>query len=311
MQQLKRDAMIGPCTVTVLVDASSRDSQGACIQAGCARNAAGKEAFVVLWHPRAVEDASMRVAAFDHGCNMVTCNPSHLSTALAGVASQSCMGAFSCQTCGMGNMSSNDLWVHMPLYHIYAENVAATCMICQHQTWYLQTHVHEAHHPKEPYKEIRLGIGSGVIVHRQSDNRFLMVQEFAHQGFWVPGGGLDPGEKLRDCAVRECLEEAGVEVELKGLLEVQWKDMKSHVWRFVTFYAVLKDDQQAVKTVPDYESAGACWVSADELEGIPLRDDYLPMKWYPEMAKPGGFNAAAYPMELPSDLLHLFSDVRF
>lgn len=34
------------------------------------------------------------------------------------------------------------------------------------------------------------------------------------------GGCTDPGESLRDSALRECLEEAGVEVELKGLVEV-------------------------------------------------------------------------------------------
>ena len=47
-----------------------------------------------------------------------------------------------------------------------------------------------------------------------------MVQEFASQGFWLPAGGLDPGEGLVQCAVRECLEEAGVRVKIKGLLQV-------------------------------------------------------------------------------------------
>ena len=55
---------------------------------------------------------------------------------------------------------------------------------------------------------------------RKRDNRFLMVQEFASQGFWLPAGGLDEGESLRQCAARECLEEAGVCVEIKGLLQV-------------------------------------------------------------------------------------------
>jgi hypothetical protein len=31
----------------------------------------------------------------------------------------------------------------------------------------------------------------------------------AGAGFWVPGGGVDPGERLTEAAVRECWEEAG------------------------------------------------------------------------------------------------------
>jgi ADP-ribose pyrophosphatase YjhB (NUDIX family) len=37
-------------------------------------------------------------------------------------------------------------------------------------------------------------------------------QEFAGEGMWLPGGGVNPGESLRAGALRECREEAGVEV---------------------------------------------------------------------------------------------------
>ena len=55
---------------------------------------------------------------------------------------------------------------------------------------------------------------------RRRDNKFLMVQEFAKQGFWLPGGGLDEGESLAACAAREGIEEAGLAVDIKGLLQV-------------------------------------------------------------------------------------------
>jgi len=32
----------------------------------------------------------------------------------------------------------------------------------------------------------------------------------AGSGFWVPGGGVNPGESLMQAAVRECWEEAGI-----------------------------------------------------------------------------------------------------
>ena len=47
-----------------------------------------------------------------------------------------------------------------------------------------------------------------------------MVHEGGKQGFWLPGGGLNHGESLRQCAERECLEEAGVQIELQGVLQV-------------------------------------------------------------------------------------------
>ena len=55
---------------------------------------------------------------------------------------------------------------------------------------------------------------------RKRDNKFLMVQEFARQGYWLPGGGLDAGETLVGCAAREGREEAGLAVDVKGLLQV-------------------------------------------------------------------------------------------
>ena len=44
-------------------------------------------------------------------------------------------------------------------------------------------------------------------------------------------------------------------------------------WRLLTLYAELKagDTGADAKTLPDFESAGACWVGAEELKGLPLR----------------------------------------
>ncbi len=41
------------------------------------------------------------------------------------------------------------------------------------------------------------------------------------------------------------------------------------------------------KTVPDVESAGACWAAAGELEELPLRNAPEPLTWIPWVAEGG------------------------
>jgi ADP-ribose pyrophosphatase YjhB (NUDIX family) len=149
------------------------------------------------------------------------------------------------------------------------------------------------------------------------------VAAAAAAGFWVPGGGVDPGEGLVEGAVRECREEAGVDVVITGIL-----DLESHhggTWRRVIFLAepaagaaatlqpcslpsesYLEQQQKkkgldplsrsssssewrsrlgtgsccSPKTLPDWESGGACWVAADELRQLPLRSASEPCRWF-------------------------------
>jgi 8-oxo-dGTP diphosphatase len=64
-----------------------------------------------------------------------------------------------------------------------------------------------------------VGVGA-VIAH---EGRVVIVQRGTEplKGQWsVPGGALEIGETLRQCAVREALEETGLEVEAGEVLEV-------------------------------------------------------------------------------------------
>jgi len=91
------------------------------------------------------------------------------------------------------------------------------------------------------------------------------VQEFANQGFWLPGGAVDPGESLTAAAVRETKEEAGIDITLVGVLKIEWSSRNGYVRFRVIFFARPKHTDQLPKSVPDYESAGAAWVSLQEL----------------------------------------------
>lgn len=55
------------------------------------------------------------------------------------------------------------------------------------------------------------------------DGRLLVVRRGnpPGQGLWtVPGGRIEPGERMRDAVVREVREETGLEVEVEGIVGV-------------------------------------------------------------------------------------------
>ncbi|SKC35341.1 NUDIX hydrolase [Okibacterium fritillariae] len=59
----------------------------------------------------------------------------------------------------------------------------------------------------------------GVII--EGDNILLAHwNERGHDGWTLPGGGIDPGEDPSDAAVREIFEETGYEAELDGLIGI-------------------------------------------------------------------------------------------
>jgi ADP-ribose pyrophosphatase YjhB (NUDIX family) len=218
-------------------------------------------------------------------------------------------------------------------------------------------------------------------------------QEFAGQGFWLPGGGVDAGESLTAAALRETREEGGVDASLTGLLCCE-----SHArgaWRRVIFLGQPAGDDAvppsggggggdasssgsslpaphdspktvrrargphhsphrvspccipplpaspaarpppplspSARQVPDFESAGACWVSTAQLEagGVPIRSAHeLAWLWRVERALAGssgsgggdgggreggsgGEAAAVLPLAMPPEWAATFADYDF
>ncbi len=66
---------------------------------------------------------------------------------------------------------------------------------------------------RDPGAQYVLRPGGYVVLLRDEPTREVGVV-VTPLGVWLAGGGLDPGESPEDAAIRECLEEIGVEVRL-------------------------------------------------------------------------------------------------
>lgn len=72
--------------------------------------------------------------------------------------------------------------------------------------------------PHAPKPNSRKPSASALV--RDDDGRVLLLRR-TDTGMWtLPTGGLKKRETLSQCAVRECLEETGVQIEITGLVGV-------------------------------------------------------------------------------------------
>lgn len=104
----------------------------------------------------------------------------------------------------------------------------------------------------------------GVAVVRNASGRILISRrrdDDSFGGYWeFPGGGLEPGETLEACAIREVLEELGVIVSAERLLRVIENPYPGKALRLTFFLCRhVSGEPRAI------ECAEARWVRAKEL----------------------------------------------
>lgn len=103
--------------------------------------------------------------------------------------------------------------------------------------------------------------------------RWLLVHERKHgQRWYLPAGGVEPGESFVAGAVRETREEAGIEVKLDGIVRIEHSPHGEGARMRVVFIGHPADGRPP-KQIPDDETLGAAWVSLDELDRYPLRGE--------------------------------------
>ena len=102
--------------------------------------------------------------------------------------------------------------------------------------------------------------------------RFLVVQERKHGQLWyLPAGRVEPGESFAQTAIRETMEEAGIPIELEGIIRVEHTPSPDGHARMRVIFVARPADDTPPKSVADEESLQARWVTLEELEQLPLR----------------------------------------
>jgi phosphatase NudJ len=114
-----------------------------------------------------------------------------------------------------------------------------------------------------------------VLVVVQHEGRFVLVQEAKEDNPWyLPAGRVEPLESLKHAALRETREEAGIDVELTGVLRVQYTPRPDGTARLrVWFSARPMQPSAPLKQAADKESLQARWVTLDEARALVLRGD--------------------------------------
>ena len=112
---------------------------------------------------------------------------------------------------------------------------------------------------------------SFVVVVVRKGSEFLLVHERKHgQRWYFPAGRVELGETFEDAAHRETREEAGIEIELDGILRIEHTP-RVESSRLRIFYAAHPKDDAPPKSEADDESLEARWFTLEEIRGLPLR----------------------------------------
>ena len=113
-----------------------------------------------------------------------------------------------------------------------------------------------------------------VIVTDDQD-RILLIRRTDNSNWAVPGGAIDLGESVAQAAVRETLEESGVECAITGIVGI-YSDPK-HVILYTSngearqeFSIVLTARPLAGRPTPSSESSEVRWVPVSEVHGYTM-----------------------------------------
>ena len=108
---------------------------------------------------------------------------------------------------------------------------------------------------------VRLGVRAIVI---DPQGRVLLVRHTYIEGWYLPGGGVDPGETLLACLARELAEETNIEIDAPPTLHGIYLQRRGRHSNHVACF-VIRSFHQTTPKAPDWEIAETGFFSLDAL----------------------------------------------
>ena len=122
----------------------------------------------------------------------------------------------------------------------------------------------DRHYPDRPF------VGVGVVVLRGEEVLLIQRGKQPRRGQWsLPGGVQELGETVHEAGSREVMEEAGVEIEIIGLVDV--------------IDAIRRDGEGLIETHYTLVDLAALWRAGEARAG----DDAMAVRWVPVADVPG------------------------
>ncbi|MFC7535538.1 NUDIX hydrolase [Actinoplanes sp. GCM10030250] len=127
--------------------------------------------------------------------------------------------------------------------------------------------------PEAPKANSVVPSANAVVVN--ANGEILLIRRSDNDNWALPGGAMDLGESLPDCAVRETAEETGIDVEVTGLVGIYTDP------RHVILYTSNNEARQEFSVVftarpvggtptPSSESTEVHWVAPTEIASLPM-----------------------------------------
>ena len=139
--------------------------------------------------------------------------------------------------------------------------------------------------PVRNLPKVELGAGGYVI---DPEGRVLLIdQERPGVRHWGSiGGGLERGESIEECAVREILEESGLRVRVERLLAVHEMYKGSQLFAVGFMFLTRPDPWPQDCHLPDRDGAaifhGHGWFARDQVASLSIFPDDMVLHTWPE-----------------------------